>query len=1279
MAIDLAAEVLRLRSALRDLVALSTIPAAWVGREPPAIPAGLADVLVGSLHLDFAFVRLRDPSGSASVEAARGNAWKAFPEWLERRGTVGELLRKEIIPDVGGDAGPCRGIVIPVGVDAEGGLVAAACDRTDFPTEIDELILSIAANHAATAFQSAHLIDNRRWAEEALRKSEQELRQSRDELEMKVAEQTAQLRRTVSEAFAVHQRFADVVNSVDGIVWEADAETFEFSFVSEQAQRILGYPTERWLNDPAFWKDHLHPEDRDRAIDFCVNATAGKRNHDFEYRMIAADGRSVWMRDIVTVVVEGDRATKLRGLMLDITEYKQAEEVLQEKANLLDLTHDSVFVRNMNDVITYWNRGAEKLYGWKKEEAIGRVSHELTKTIFPQPLEAIMVTLLGSGGWEGGLIQMKRDGTHVVVASRWSLQRDGQGTPVAILETNNDVTEWKRAEEDLRLSEQRFRYLADHMEEVFWFIEVDPERMLYVSPSFETVWGRPVKDLYENPRLWLQCIHPEDQPRVQGAFDAWLTGRAEWYDIEYRIVTPRHEIRWIYDRGVREVQKDRQVFVCGIATDITERKRAEALLAGEKRTLEMVAKGDSLAQILDNLCRLVEEQASGALASILLVDADRLWHGGAPSLPTRYTDSIDGAAIGPSAGSCGTAAYRREQVIVEDIATDTLWADYRKLALPHSLRACWSTPVFSSQGNVIATFAMYYREPRRPNSREQDIIEQITHLAGIAIERKLTEEKLARSERNLAEAQRLTHTGSFVWDIRTKQALHLSDEWYRIYEFDPDKDKDAWDGRLKRIHPDDVGKWQAEVDRATHEKSDYDLEYRLLFPHGVTKYVHGIGHPVLNSSGEVVQFMGSVTDVTERKRVEHRLIIQHQVTQILAEATSLHDAAPQILRAICESLIWDVAALWTVDKQAGLLRCMEVWHRPSIDVPQFEAETRAATFVRGIALPGRVWFSGEPIYIPDVVHDASFLRAPIAAREFLHATFGFPILLSCEVLGVMEFFSHEIRQPDQDLLDTMATIGSQIGQFIERKRAEESAHKTQLELAHVARVATLGELTASIAHEINQPLGAIVNNAGACLRWLAAQNMEEARRSVEHIIRDGHRASEIISRIRALAKKTPLQKDWLDLNDVIREVLELTRGERDAHRVAVQTQLSDDVPPMLGDRIQLQQVLLNVIMNAIEAMGGAGEGPRRLVIGSNKHDAQHIVVTVQDSGPGIDPAHLDHLFEAFYSTKPRGLGMGLAVSRSIIDSHGGRLWATANEPRGATFQFTLPVGGNRLV
>ena len=270
---------------------------------------------------------------------------------------------------------------------------------------------------------------------------------------------------------------------------------------------------------------------------------------------------------------------------------------------------------------------------------------------------------------------------------------------------------------------------------------------------------------------------------------------------------------------------------------------------------------------------------------------------------------------------------------------------------------------------------------------------------------------------------------------------------------------------------------------------------------------------------------------------------------------------------------------------------------------------------------------------------------------------------------------------------TLSSVKNAAGQIIgaswiarditARKQAEEALHRAQAELAHVTRVATLGELTGSIAHEINQPLGAVVNNASACLRWLVAQNLEEARQSAARVIADGHRASEIIGRIRALAKKAPPRRDWVDVNHTLREVLVLAHSEVQRHGVALHTELMGSLPVVWADRVQLQQVMLNLLMNAIEAVSGVGERPRELWVETARVESTEVLVTVRDSGSGLDATSLDRLFDAFYTTKPHGLGMGLAISRSIVESHGGRLWATGNTPHGAVFQFTLPIGSTR--
>jgi C4-dicarboxylate-specific signal transduction histidine kinase len=565
MPIGFEAEALRLRTALRDLVALSTVPAVWVGREPRAIAAGLVDVLVNALYLDFAFVRLCDLNGGAAVEIARGSAGQAFPEWLQQYLSVnGRLSRSEIVRDAGGGAQRGRGIVIPVGVDAEGGLVAAACDRAGFPSEIDQLLLSVAANQAATAFRMARLLHDHRFAEEAVRERERLLRSAHDELETKVAERTAELQ---------------------------------------------------------------------------------------------------------------------------------------------------------------------------------------------------------------------------------------------------------------------------------------------------------------------------------------------------------------------------------------------------------------------------------------------------------------------------------------------------------------------------------------------------------------------RSEAYLAEAQRLSHTGSFGWDISNGK-LYWSEETFRIVECDR-ADQPTIDLVLQRTHPHDRARVQQTLDRAAQEGTPLDFEHRLLMPDGSVKYVHVVGRASKEDESGTPEFVGAITDITERKRAE-------------AEA----------------------------------------------------------------------------------------------------------------------------------------------------RESERRYREMQMELEHANRVATMGQLTASIAHEVNQPIATARNNAASALRFLSRSppDLEEVREALGCIVNDVDRAGDVIGGIRKLIQKAPAPRgDRLDINEAIREVIVLTRGEALKAGVAVQMRLAEGLPLVQGDRVQLQQVLLNLILNAVEAMSSVDGARRELSISTERRGAEEVLVAVRDSGPGTDPEHRERVFDSFYTTKPSGMGLGLSICRSIVDAHRGRLWADANEPRGAVFQFTLPA------
>ncbi len=277
-------------------------------------------------------------------------------------------------------------------------------------------------------------------------------------------------------------------------------------------------------------------------------------------------------------------------------------------------------------------------------------------------------------------------------------------------------------------------------------------------------------------------------------------------------------------------------------------------------------------------------------------------------------------------------------------------------------------------------------------------------------------------------------------------------------------------------------------------------------------------------------------------------------------------------------------------------------------------------------------------------------------------------------------YLHGVGRP---VLSASGDLDDYIGttmDITERKRSEEALHNAQADLTRVARLTTIGELAASIAHEINQPIGAMVASGNACLLWLAKDppQLDEARRAVERIVSDGHRAGDVIKSVRALAGTSAPVSAELDINAAIHEVLSMMRGELNQHDVTLETDLSDGLAPVMGDRVQLEQVVLNLILNAVDAMSATTGEPRVLRVRSQSGEPGTVLIVVEDSGPGIAPEAMDRLFEAFFTTKPSGMGMGLSICRSIINAHGGRLWALQNSPHGAVFQFTVPTAARAV-
>jgi PAS domain S-box-containing protein len=496
-------------------------------------------------------------------------------------------------------------------------------------------------------------------------------------------------------------------------------------------------------------------------------------------------------------------------------------------------------------------------------------------------------------------------------------------------------------------------------------------------------------------------------------------------------------------------------------------------------------------------------------------------------------------------------------------------------------------------------------------------------------ERKQAEEALRASEERFRRYFELGLVGMAITSP-TKGILDVNDELCRILGYSRSElVKLNW---AEMTHPDDLAADVAQFNRVLAGEIDgYTLDKRWIRKDGgmINSIMSARG--VRNANGTVDYFVSLVQDMTERKMAEEEQ----------RKLAALVENSPEFIGiASLEGQLYVVNAAGR--ELVGLGSPAQVLETTVLNCI---AEGDTETFQQGLANALREGhWEGETRFR----HFKTGVEIPVQQRIFL------------------------IKEPGTHRAVAMATIASDI---TARRRSEEALRAAQAELAHIARVTMMGEMAASVAHEVNQPLTAVVTNGDAGLRWLSQNppNVAEARLAMKEMVRQGHRASEVISRIRALIKKGPPRIALVHINQLVEDALMLTRQQAAEHGVTLKMELAAELDPISGDSVQLQQVLVNLIMNAIEATSAKNNGLREVVLSSTRQETGEVVVAVRDSGTGIDPRHADQLFRPFFTTKATGLGMGLAISRSIIESHGGRLWATANERQGATFQFSLPA------
>jgi PAS domain S-box-containing protein len=795
-----------------------------------------------------------------------------------------------------------------------------------------------------------------------------------------------------------------------------------------------------------------------------------------------------------------------------------------------------------------------------------------------------------------------------------------------------DIDDRHRTEEALRASEaysaeaQRLSHTGS------WHWNVNTGEVAW-SQSYCAIFGFDFEKDKPSYQLFIERVHPEDRPKVEQVLLADVREKRD-FDGEYRLLLPDGSIKYLHSLGKCSVSQSGDVEYIGAVVDITEHKRAEQELRDSEERH-----------------RVVVEAASDAVISM---------------------DENGGIQLA-NAAALRVFGYDRAELIGKPLTL--LMPEYMRKLHEKGFKAYLATGErhINWQGTELTGLRKNGQEfPVEISFGElvKDGHRIFTGFIRDISERRRAEEALRRSEAHLSQAQRLAHVGSWVWQVDGRKTVYLSEEWYRVYGFDPTGGMPTWEERLQRVHPEDRATWQAAIDRAIDKKSDYELEFRILLPDREVRYIHSVGHPVFGSSGELVQFVGVSMDVTQSRQAEQafRLLV------VGTAATLGSDFFQSLVQHMAQALRARYAFVTTCDDQKHA-RTLAFWKGDRFG-ENFDfdiADTPCEKVLHGEVCRCRQGLQGL------------FPRDKFLADWQAESYLGVPMLdRSNRVIGHLAILDDKPMEADSRAIDLLKIFASRAAAELNRQKAEDELQAALQErermreelahLAHLNRVSTMGELAASLAHEIKQPISAAMTDARTCSRWLTRDcpDLAEAQAAASRVVKDVTRASEIIGRVRSLFKKDSLQHEEVDINEVIQEMIALLQGEASRHSILIHRDCSLDLPPIMADRVQLQQVLMNLMLNSIEAMKGMNT-PGRLTIKSHQDDSGQLLISVMDTGVGVPAEKMDQIFNPFFTSKSEGTGMGLPISRSIIESHGGRLWAVSNPESGSIFNFTLPI------
>jgi len=863
---------------------------------------------------------------------------------------------------------------------------------------------------------------------------------------------------------------------------------------SDETYRILGFARETNPTlDLVF--DRVHPDDLDRVRLLSDRVAQNGMDLDVEHRILLPDGVIRYVHAVAHAGRDSSGNLEYMGVVTDITEQKLADDErealsrdLQESKAWLEeaqrVAHLGYWVWDLQTNQLIWSDETYRIFGLSPQEGLIDLE-KVREMIHPDDREAVFRTVeetVRSGARADCEHRLFRpNGEMRVVHSLADLKRDASGRPHKMFGTTQDITERKRAEEELQLLYRDLQESKASLEEAqriahigSWVWDLEKDHVTYSDEYYRIFGLTPTKGPIDIATV-REMIHPEDREYVfRIAEEAIRAG--ERADCEHRIVRPDGEIRIVHSLGDLKKDASGQAYeMFGVSQDVTDRKRAEEAL---RRSQFYLSEGERLAHI-------------GSWAS---TDLGIRW---SEDLNIYWSDEVykifgfDPKNGTPSLQQFLSAVHPQDQA--------SLTATMKKLHEEHC--GCDITNrIVRPDGEI-----RYVRCVGIPVV-EEGVFKGYRGTTMDVTEQELLTQELRREKAYLAEAQSLTHAGSWACNFVTEQIFHLSDEALRIYGFDPSQGPVPFERLYRATHPEDEPTLREKFYGAIQASREYDLEYRIFRPDGTVRSLRSVGHH--NPSGEMGSYVGITMDVTDRKRAEQE-------------------------------------------------------------------------------------------------------------RE-------------------------RLRQLEADL-------------------------------AHINRVNMMGELAAALAHEIKQPIAASITSANALLRWLAHDppDLERARAAATRIEQDGNRAADVINRLRSFYKKgAPPEREIVDVKEIIQEMIVLLSDEALRHSITIRSELDEHVPDILADRVQLQQVFMNLMLNAIEAMKDAG-GQMTIKAGLNQDD--QLLISISDTGVGLPLENTERIFDAFHTTKPQGTGMGLAITRSIMESHGGRIWATPNRGAGATFHFTLPV------